>query len=153
MNDTVTKKSINNKYSHYSEKEAKSKIYRLFPKIWTTKLKPSRKRMESSDISNPEALIPKLNPYLPTFSNLITTGPQKHKFKAGSTTKGVRRRNSENTRDKRILDELARNKQNKQTESSSGELEDQLSFLLRERKSVKYADRENSEEEEESSSD
>lgn len=37
--------------------------------------------------------------------------------------------------------------QNKQTESSSGELEDQLSFLLRERKSVKYANRENSEEE------
>lgn len=44
FNDTVTKRSIDNKYHHYSAKEAKAEINKSFPQIWKEKLKPTIKR-------------------------------------------------------------------------------------------------------------
>lgn len=120
-NDINTRISVENRYPHFSELQSKAETNRLLPNCWPKQLKPRLIRRlpvvnidQISSTSLPNLLdtvaeiIPRVNQNLSLNSKIITTGPAKHVRKAGSTQKNTRKRRSENTREFRILSEMAR---------------------------------------------
>lgn len=124
---TMTQRSVNNRYKHLSKKEAKAEIFKYFPNVWPKKPKPIYKSKEINCIQHntavSEELLLRNNSFLPLIPKMITSCPKKHARKAGAKTKGLRKRNLDNTKERKILNELARNEKNVRNMEKSNESE------------------------------